>query len=258
MLRVSPTVRVGDYLTTIIHTDMFLDNNGGNVSASNTDTVTHTYTLDWTPDTITWSVDGKALRTKNKADTWNASGNRYDFPQTPSRIQMSLWPAGLASNGQGTVQWAGGLVDWNSPNMKNGYYYAMFKNVNINCYNPPSGADVKGSKSYIYKDIQATNRSIQIVDDVTILKSLFATGENPTTDPNPSSSNTPQTVPGVSGIGTRGDVPGGSSNAASGSGAGGFSQGTTKNGAAGVQQSLRQSGSAFAVLVAIVLVCVWL
>jgi hypothetical protein len=237
------------------NTNIFVDNNGANISASNTDTVTHTYTVDWTPDSITWSVDGKQLRVKNKADTWNSTGNRYDFPQTPSRVQMSLWPAGLASNGQGTVDWAGGLVDWNSPDMKNGYYYAMFKDINIQCYDPPSGADVKGSKSYIYKDVQATNQSIQIVDTVTVLKSLFASGESPNTDPDPSSN--AQTVPGVSGIGTRGDVPGGSSNAASGSGSSGFTQGTN-SGATGVKQSLRQSGSAFAVLVTIVFVCVWL
>lgn len=240
------------------------DNNGANVSSSNTDTVEHTYTVDWTPDSITWSVDGKALRTKNRADTWNSTGNRYDFPQTPSRVQLSLWPAGLSTNAKGTIDWAGGLVDWNSPLMTNGYYYAMFKNINIQCYDPPAGADVKGSKSYIYKNVLATNQSIQVVDNVTVLKSLFATGENPGTDPNPQSSAKPQTVPGVSGIGTRGDVPGGSSNAASGSGSGssagsgGFTQNLNSNGAAGVKVSLRQGSSAFAVLVSIVFVCVFL
>jgi len=200
------------------------------------------------------------MRTKKRSETWNSTGNRYDFPQTPSRIQLSLWPAGLASNGKGTIDWAGGLVDWNSPIMKNGYYYAIFREIKIQCYDPPAGAQKSGSKSYIYTDTTATNQSIKIVDDLVVLKSLYATGENPGTDPNPQTTNLPQTVPGVSGIGTRGDVPGGESNPASGSGTGqgGFNQGTGSSGAISVQHNLRSGGSAFAVLVAIVLVCVWL
>lgn len=232
-----------------------------NVSAPNTDTTTHTYTIDWTPDQISWSVDGKEMRVKKKSETWNATGNRYDFPQTPSRIQLSLWPAGLASNGQGTIQWAGGQVDWNSPNMKNGYYYAIFNEVTVQCYDPPAGAQVSGSKFYVYTDTAATNQSIKIVDDGVILKSLYASGEDPGNTPaGAAPSDAPQTVPGVSGIGTRGDLPGGSNNAA-GSGSNsttGFSQGTSKNSAFGKQDQLRIGGSSFAVLVAIVLVCVWL
>ena len=34
----------------------------------------------------------KKVRTLNKNDTWNETSNRYDYPQTPSRIQFSLWP----------------------------------------------------------------------------------------------------------------------------------------------------------------------
>ncbi|KAF2666207.1 glycosyl hydrolases family 16 protein [Microthyrium microscopicum] len=239
-------------------------NNEVNISASSTNTQTHTYAIDWTTDQITWSVDGNVLRTKKRSETWNSTSNRWDFPQTPSRVQISLWPAGLPSAGKGTIDWAGGLVDWNSPDMKNGYYYAIFNEIKITCYDPPAGADVQGKKSYIYKDTKATNQSIQITDSTVILQSLYATGDNPGTQPNAAqSSNSPQTVPGVSGIGTRGDLPGGSSNAASGSNvtAGSttsFTQGTTKSGALGKQQSLRTGGSAFAVLVAIVLVCVWL
>jgi hypothetical protein len=143
--------------------------------------------------------------------------------------------------------------------MKNGYYYAIFREIKVQCYDPPAGAQIAGSKSYIYTSTAATNQSIKIVDDVVVLKSLYATGDNPGTDPNPQSTNLPQTVPGISGIGTRGDVPGGSSNpAAGGSSTTGFSQGTGSSGAVSVQNNLRSGGSAFAVLVALVLVCVWL
>lgn len=261
--RVSPTVRFVPRSLQYPNTNRVIDGNEVNVSASSTNTQTHTYAIDWTPDQITWSVDGKELRTKKRSETWNSTGNRWDYPQTPSRVQISLWPAGLPNAGKGTIDWAGGLVDWNSPNMKNGYYYAIFNEIKVTCYDPPTGADVQGKKSYIYKDTKATNQSIQITDNTVILQSLYATGNNPGTQPDKSKpSDSPQTVPGVSGIGTRGDLPGGSSNAA-GSGSNsttgtqnGFTQGTNKSGAP--QQNLRTGGSAFAVLVAIVLVCVWL
>ena len=104
--------------------------NEKNLSVSDTNTQVHTYTIDWTPDTLTWSVDGTAMRTKNRNDTWNATTSQYHYPQSPSRIQLSLWPAGLSSNGQGTIDWAGGLVNWdNSTAMANGYYYAMVNDV---------------------------------------------------------------------------------------------------------------------------------
>jgi beta-glucanase (GH16 family) len=212
------------------------------------------------------------LRTKLKSDTWNATGNRYDYPQTPSRIMLSLWPAGLSSNAPGTINWAGGVIDWNSQYMKNGYYYAMFSDVNVECYSPPSGARVSGSKSYIYTDTAGTNQSIEITDDVTILKSLFASGDDPNNDPNGSAtksgskpSATPESIPGVSGVGARN----GDSSSSSGSGSGGgdgsssgsFSQGGasgSKSGAGAVQDRLRGGGSAFAVLVTLFLGCVWL
>lgn len=68
----------------------------------------HTYEIDWTPESIKWSINGEELRTVNKADTWNSTKNRFDYPQTPARVQLSLWPAGLPSNGEGTIEWAGG------------------------------------------------------------------------------------------------------------------------------------------------------
>lgn len=89
----------------------------------------HTYTIDWQPDSLTWAVDGTVLRTLNRNTTYNSTTGQYHYPQTPSKIELSLWPAGLASNGEGTIDWAGGLVNWESSAMSNGYYYAMVKEV---------------------------------------------------------------------------------------------------------------------------------
>lgn len=184
------------------------------LEASNTRENVHQYCIDWNPDTVTWSIDGNDMRTLNKADTWNSSDNSYHFPQTPARVQLSLWPAGLSSNGEGTIEWAGGLVDWdNSPYMQNGYYYAMVNDVSVECYDPPSGfSNDFGDKAYYYTSTVGTNNTVAIGNNNTILSSFMASGDNPTygaqpsgssssTSSAPTMSNTPESVPGISGGG---------------------------------------------------------
>lgn len=139
----------------------------------------HEYCIDWKEDSLTWSIDGNELRTLNREDTWNGTSGRFDFPQTPARVMLSLWPAGLPTNEKGTIEWAGGEIDWNSPYMQNGYYYARFQEVSIECYDPPSGAQIKGKKTYKYTDESGTNNTVAITDDEVILGSLRGTGENP-------------------------------------------------------------------------------
>ncbi|KAL1652033.1 putative glycosidase CRH2 [Diplodia intermedia] len=190
--------------------------------SSDTANQEHEYVIDWQPDSLTWSIDGKTMRTLSRKDTWNATSNRFDYPQTPSRVMLSLWPAGLPSNGEGTIEWAGGLVDWNSQYMQNGYYYAHFSSIDVECYDPPSGVTKSGSKTYTYDDKAGTNDTVVISDKQVILGSLSATGEDPDkgkasssssgssskTSSASSSSSTaaaPESVPGMSGGGNRGD-----------------------------------------------------
>ena len=236
--------------------------NEKNISASSTDTDMHEYTIDWSPDKLTWSVDGSTLRTLNRDDTWNSTTNSYQYPQTPARVQLSLWPAGDPKNGPGTVAWAGGAIDWNSPYMTNGYYSAYVDDVSVQCYDPPPGANSTGHGSYVYNDDKGLNTSIAITDDPTELASLYATGEDPGVNPDSSSkgaspsktdsgdvsvNTNAQTVPGDSGSGTRGsdstsggtssqDSNGGSSGG-SGSDGGGtdgsFSQNSNSQGGSG-------------------------
>ncbi|KAI5310164.1 hypothetical protein KEM55_001005 [Ascosphaera atra] len=156
------------------------------ISASLSDTFAnyHDYEIDWKPDHITWSIDGQEVRTLKKSDTYNETTKQYDFPQSPSRVQLSLWPAGLESAAKGTIEWGGGLVDWESDDVKkNGYYYALVDKVSIECYDPPSSAG-SGSKSYVYKNYDGTEDSVELSDKITVLKSFYADGENPDRDPN--------------------------------------------------------------------------
>lgn len=189
---------------------------------------------------------------------------------------LSLWPAGLASNGKGTVDWAGGLINWNSPYMQNGYYYAMVSDVNVQCYDPPSGANTPGSKAYVYTDAAGTNNTVEITDSLVVLKGLSGTGEDPGVDTSTQTvsgskpSATPESIPGVSGAGARGDDTSGSAAAAAVSGSGtasgattvatgssGFTQGGSSSKSAASRVDEKVSGSVFAIVVAIVVALCW-
>ena len=234
----------------------------------------HDYEIDWQPDQITWSIDGSVVRTLDKESTWNETGNRYSYPQTPCQVQLSLWPGGLASNGEGTIAWAGGLVTWNDPSMVNGYYYAAFDSVEMDCYDPPPGARIDGSKSYIYTDSSMTNQSIDISNDPTVLGSFLATGLDMNKGGDKPQSSDVATIPGLvgSGPGSSNHDNGtaasssGSNNpyqgtvvaTGTGSAATGFVQDQGSNGAAPLGGNGEQAlqGSLFAVVVAIIGLCV--
>ncbi|KAF4224904.1 hypothetical protein CNMCM6457_008863 [Aspergillus fumigatiaffinis] len=249
-------------------------NNGGNASVPGGDTfgTWHEYTIDWKPEAITWSVDGVVKRTLKKESTYNETSKQYMYPQTPSRMQLSLWPAGQASNAPGTIAWAGGEINWDSEDIKDpGYYYATFGEITVECYDPPSGADIKGSKAYIFKDKAGVESSVQITNNNTVLASFGATGLDMDLGASSSASGSANktssganTVP--SGNGGSGNEPGNSQSGSSASGTStsgssgsstGFSQGsetsaTSNKNAAPSQNERVLNGSFFAVLVAVV------
>ncbi|KAF2713534.1 glycoside hydrolase family 16 protein [Pleomassaria siparia CBS 279.74] len=69
----------------------------------------HNYTIDWTKDRIQWWMDGKMLRQLNEDE---ALGGK-NYPQTPMNIRIGAWAGGdPAKNSKGTVEWAGGEVDF--------------------------------------------------------------------------------------------------------------------------------------------------
>lgn len=239
----------------------------------------HDYTIDWSADQLQWLIDGQVVRTLKKSDTWNETANRYSYPQSPSRVQLSLWPAGLPTNPKGTVDWAGGEISWNSPYMTNNYYYAQLDSLSIQCYNAPSSAQNQGSKSYVLTNKNAAEGDFAITNKNTVLGSFLASGLDMDLGASSSISGaatkTANTVPGMSGMGPGVDdhsgdtaasvvssVSGGQTQGAagavgSGSAATGFVQGGGSSGASSnIQPETVLSGSLFAVIVAIVGLCV--
>jgi hypothetical protein len=156
-----------------------LDENSENITLSDTFANYHDYEIRWTPDRIEWWVDGKMGRSLDKKDTWNATSKNFMFPQTPSRVQLSLWPGGKEGNAEGTIAWAGGPIDWDHPDIqKSGYYYAAFSDVEIECFNAKSAPGTNSGKSYWYNNEAGTNDTIVDGDKRHTIASLMATGED--------------------------------------------------------------------------------
>ncbi|GAA5992461.1 hypothetical protein JCM10908_000827 [Rhodotorula pacifica] len=109
---------------------------GGTHQAANRDEQYHTYTMNWTPSQLSWAVDGNTVRTIQKSKQTNQR-----FPQTPSRVQFSVWPAGISSSPQGTIDWAGGMINWKDPTYtaQGNSFQAHVQWVDIQCY---SGSDL--------------------------------------------------------------------------------------------------------------------
>lgn len=153
-------------------------------------------------------------------------------------MQLSLWPAGLSTNGEGTIDWAGGLVDWDSPYMQNGYYYAMVKDISVECYDPPSDYQNNGNKVYYYTSTNGLESDIATGNNDTVLASFFASGDDMDKDPNKATGTqtteatmtaTPETVPGLSGGGNQG-ISGSQSGTGNTDGTSGSGQGAAAGG----------------------------
>jgi len=93
----------------------------------------HDYTIDWQPDTLRFLIDNKEVRSVNKKDT--LKNGVFQYPTTPARIQLSIWPAGIPSMPQGTVQWAGGMINWQDPDYvaNNNQFVATVSQVTVKC-----------------------------------------------------------------------------------------------------------------------------
>lgn len=130
---------------------------GTKVATASPQTQFHTYTLDWTPNTLTWSIDGVVLRTLSND---GATSGAYQYPQSPMQLHLGLWDGGDADTAAGTVEWAGGFTDLTK------VPYTMYvKSVKITNANPCA--------SYSYSDMSGSASSINCGNS-----SAMASGSN--------------------------------------------------------------------------------
>lgn len=140
----------------------------GQTTGNLTDTYSnyHDYTFDWQEDTLTWLVDGNVVRTLTRAEVTDNSTGLSRFPSTPSRIEFSLWPAGISSEPEGTVEWAGGMINWDDPDYEAaGHFYAYLDSVSITCADQASA----NITSYVYgSNSSAYTPTVNLSNETTI------------------------------------------------------------------------------------------
>lgn len=114
-------------------------------------------------------------------------------------------------------------MDWNSQDIqRQGYYYAIFESVEINCYDADKAPGTNKGKSYTFNDERGTNDTVVDGNKGTVLKSLQGTGTDMEKgDPaksaggSASTSKVPESIPGLSGAGVGAQDHGGDSAAQS-------------------------------------------
>ncbi|GKT44172.1 putative glycosidase crf2 [Colletotrichum spaethianum] len=114
----------------------------------------HTYTIDWTQDSVKWLIDGALVRELKYAD---AKGGAM-FPQTPMEVKIGTWVAGRKDAPKGTVEWAGGYTDFSKAP-----FNAYYKSITITDYQGNQGK--KGAKEYVYGDRSGSWESIVVKTD---------------------------------------------------------------------------------------------
>lgn len=104
----------------------------------------HTYTIDWNPDRILFSIDGDVVR--------EASVDEGSFPQTPCQLRLGIWPGGIGDH-EGTIDWAGGRVQWDDAP-----FSAYYRSVRVEDY----GGGYEGALKYEYTNTDGTWDSIRV------------------------------------------------------------------------------------------------
>ncbi|KAF9123805.1 hypothetical protein BGW39_008679, partial [Mortierella sp. 14UC] len=94
------------------------------------------YKIEWTPEKIEWSVDGKVLRTlrpkdlaKFKKTLPSGQKQQLEIPSQPMQIQLTIWDAG---HDKGTTAWAGGVTDYGENDERE--YVARVDWIEVACY----------------------------------------------------------------------------------------------------------------------------
>ncbi|KAL8869033.1 MAG: hypothetical protein Q9174_004576, partial [Haloplaca sp. 1 TL-2023] len=141
-------------VTTSVQTNYFGKGYTGSYNRSTTPAVDspqtkfHTYGLDWSPERLIWSIDGKDVRTLKASE---ADGNGDQYPQSPMKVSLGLWDAGDPDSP--TKEWGGGVTPIPPPEP----YTFFVKSVKIWNTNP--------AQQYEYTDQSGSQKSIKIIKE---------------------------------------------------------------------------------------------
>ncbi|KAG0350010.1 hypothetical protein BGZ54_004083, partial [Gamsiella multidivaricata] len=107
------------------------------------------YKIEWTPEKIEWSVDGKVIRTLTNAKLLKQRG--YGLPSHPMLLQLTIWDGGYNSE---TEAWAGGRTDYGAKDDKE--YATLVEWIDISCH------DRKEAKRNPWPGPQAEKRLAEV------------------------------------------------------------------------------------------------
>lgn len=119
----------------------------------------HTYTIEWTPKELKWIINGAVVRTLVNSGLEGCSG----YPQTPMQIKLGTWVGGRDDKPAGTVEWAGGLANFDEAPFL-GYY----RRITITDYMGGDGTPGSGAKEateYEWTDHSGSAESIKVIAD---------------------------------------------------------------------------------------------
>ncbi|KAG6850089.1 hypothetical protein H0H93_001222 [Arthromyces matolae] len=131
--------------------------NNGHLEQGLDDTFLNTYThsIIWSEDTLQWAVNGSVVRTVNRADTKDKNGI-YHYPTQPSQVQFSIWASGINGSAPGTIEWGGGMVNWNDPDYKSaGHFFFILDSFSIKCADATSRP--ANATSYVFDPSQSSS-----------------------------------------------------------------------------------------------------
>lgn len=85
----------------------------------------HDYGIEWTPQTVKWTIDGAVVRTLTPDQV---KGDLY--PQTPMQIKIGPWSGGdPENNNEGTIEWSQGPTDYTQ-----GPFHMVVKSIKVQDY----------------------------------------------------------------------------------------------------------------------------
>ena len=89
-------------------------------------------------------------------------------PTLRTHVPCSIWPAGVNSSGQGTIDWAGGLINWNDPDyLAAGHFYAIVDSVSVTCAD--STTNPADAQSYVYGgNTSSFTPTIDVTNETTV------------------------------------------------------------------------------------------
>lgn len=109
----------------------------------------HNYTTHWTQSELQWWLDGNLVRTLQYGDALGGA----NYPQTPMTVRLGIWAGGDPSEQQGTIDWAGGVTNYDD-----GPFTMYVQSATVN--------DFSSGKQYEYNGHSGSFQSIKIVECV--------------------------------------------------------------------------------------------